>query len=60
MNNKIVDAFRKLIDVNTPIIYINDYDFVRVDEIIRNVLGNKKVFEWNPVYGYDRFYIKAK
>lgn len=22
MNNKIVDAFRKLIDINTPIIYI--------------------------------------
>ena len=35
MNNRVVGAFRKLIDVNTPIIYINDYDFVRVDEIIR-------------------------
>lgn len=58
MNNKIVDAFRKLIDVNTPIIYINDYDFVRVDEIIRNVLGNKKVFEWNPVTGTTDFISK--
>lgn len=48
MNNKVVDAFRKLVDVNTPIIYINDYDFVRVDEIINEVVGNRKVFEWNP------------
>lgn len=48
MNSKVIDAFRKLIDVNTPIIYINDYDFVRVDEIISEVVGNKKVFEWNP------------
>ena len=48
MNSKVIDAFRKLIDVNTPIIYINDYDFVRVDEIISEVIGNKKVFEWNP------------
>ena len=37
-----------MIDVNTPIIYIHDYDFVRVDELIRQVVAGKKVFEWNP------------
>lgn len=58
MNNRVVDAFRKLIDVNTPIIYINDYDFVRVDEIIREVVGKKKVFEWNPVTGTTDFISK--
>ena len=34
MNKKVISDFQKMIDVNTPIIYINDYDFVRIDEII--------------------------
>lgn len=44
-----------MIDVNTPIIYINDYDFVRVDELISNVIGKKKVYEWNPATGTTDF-----
>ena len=48
MNKKIISDFQKMIDVNTPIIYINDYDFVRIDEIIVEIVGNSKVFEWNP------------
>ena len=44
-----------MIDVNTPIIYINDYDFVRIDELIRKVVGGKKVVEWNPVTGDTDF-----
>ena len=47
-----------MIDVNTPIIYIHDYDFVRVDELIRQVVGEKKVFEWNPVTGVTDFQTK--
>lgn len=35
-------SLQKLIDINIPIIYINDYDFARVDEIISTVLGSKK------------------
>ena len=26
MNKKVISDFQKMIDVNTPIIYINDYD----------------------------------
>ena len=48
MNKKVITNFQKMIDVNTPIIYINDYDFVRIDEIIVEIVGNSKVFEWNP------------
>lgn len=51
MNKKIISDFQKMIDVNTPIIYINDYDFVRIDEIIKEIVGTSKVFEWNPATG---------
>lgn len=53
---------KKMIDVNTPIIYIQDYDFVRVDELIKNSIGEayKKAEEWNPGLGQIRFWTKAK
>lgn len=37
-----------MIDVNTPIICIQDYDFARIDELIGKVVGSKNVYEWNP------------
>lgn len=58
MNKKIISDFQKMIDVNTPIIYINDYDFVRIDEIIVEIVGNSKVFEWNPATGTTNFKTK--
>lgn len=58
MNKKIISDFLKMIDVNTPIIYINDYDFVRIDEIIVEIVGNSKVFEWNPATGTTNFKTK--
>lgn len=60
--NKIESAFNKMIDVNTPIIYIQDYDFVRVDELLLRVLGNTKANEtqeWNPANGKIRFRNKS-
>ena len=58
MNSTVISSFQKMIDVNTPIIYIHDYDFVRVDELIRQVVGEKKVFEWNPTTGTTNFITK--
>ena len=55
MNRTIISTFQKMIDVNTPIIYINDYDFARVDEIISTVVGNMKIIEWNPATGSTNF-----
>lgn len=55
MNPKIISNFQKLIDVNTPIICIQDYDFARVDEIIKAVVGTKNVYEWNPATGTANF-----
>lgn len=58
MNSSIVSSFRKMIDVNTPIIYINDFDLVRVDELIRSVVSGKRILEWNPVTGTTDFHTK--
>lgn len=58
MNKKVISDFQKMIDVNTPIIYINDYDFVRIDEIIVEIVGKSKVFEWNPATGTTNFKTK--
>lgn len=58
MNKKVISNFQKMIDVNTPIIYINDYDFVRIDGIIAEIVGNSKVFEWNPATGTTNFKTK--
>lgn len=58
MNNNVCDSLKKMIDVNTPIIYICDYDFVRVDNIISQSLSQKKIFEWNPATGTTNFYNK--
>lgn len=61
MNQKIISSFQKMIDVNTPIIYINDYDFARVDELIKAVIGKSKkdCEEWNPVTGPTNFINKG-
>lgn len=59
MTNKIRSDFNKMIDVNTPIIYIQDYDFVRVDELICDVVGKGvKIDEWNPGRGRINFRTK--
>ena len=59
MNKRIISSFQKMIDVNSPIIYINDYDFVRIDELIANVIGSKNVIEWNPATGSTNFINKT-
>lgn len=59
MNKKILSSFQKMIDVNAPIIYINDYDFARVDELISRVIGNRNVIEWNPATGSTNFQNKS-
>lgn len=52
MNKNVVSQFKKMIDVNLPIIYIEDFDFVRVDEVIFESVGkDSKIVEWNPGTG---------
>lgn len=63
MNSKLISDFGKMIDVNTPIIYIHDYDFARVDFLIHSVIGDMvgdsdDITEWNPATGLTNFYHK--
>lgn len=49
----------KMIDVNMPIIAIQDHDFVRIDELIRSSVGvNAKIEEWNPGTKFTNFKTK--
>ena len=43
-----------MIDVNSPIIFINDYDFVRIDDIICRTVGDATIVEWNPGSGESK------
>lgn len=48
-NNKLQLELSKMIDVNTPIIAIQDHDFARIDELVLKVAGSKAVVEeWSP------------
>lgn len=39
----------KMIDVNSPVIFINDHDFVRIDDLIQRTVGKHvSIIEWNP------------
>lgn len=58
MSTKVNLEIQKMIDVNTPIIYIKDYDFVRVDDAISQVVSSCTVHEWNPITGVTNFYTK--
>lgn len=51
MNQRVVNNLRAMFDVNLPIVYIEDFDFVRVDEIINEAAGDWAISEWNPGVG---------
>lgn len=56
--NPVVSNIQKLIDVNSPIIYIDDFDFTRVDTLIAEAVGNTRVEEWCPATGCTNFIYK--
>lgn len=60
MKTSTIFQLQKMIDVNTPLIYINDYDFVRVDRVIYQAIQGSVVYEWNPATGRTDFFNKAK
>lgn len=56
MNDKVISDFRKMLDVNIPIIYIHNHDFVRVDEMIADAVGkNVRIEEWNSAVATVNF-----
>lgn len=52
---KIISDLQKMIDTNIPIIYINDFDTVRIDSVIYDSLPNTTIEEWNPGLGNTIF-----
>ncbi len=56
--NNTVSNLQKLIDVNIPIIYIDDYDYARVDEMLAQACAGAEMAEWNPASGYTDFSTK--
>ena len=65
MNSQVLSRFKKLVDVNAPIIYINEYDFVRADACIAAVIGGMEdnesgIVEWNPGTSCIEFFSKGK
>lgn len=52
--------FVKLVDVNSPIIYIQDWDFWRIDKMIADAISQATAFEWNPSEGCIDFRTKVK
>lgn len=56
--DKMLQNFKKMLDVNLPIIYINDFDYARVDDFIMRAIGEdgvSKTTEWNPASGHTNF-----
>jgi ATP-dependent 26S proteasome regulatory subunit len=57
MNSEVYTNLKKMIDVNTPIIYIHDYDFTRVDFLLKETLGyDTEILEWSPALGYQKIF----
>ena len=55
MNKDVITNLKKMIDVNTPVIYIHDYDFTRVDFMLKETLGSEtEIREWSPAFGYQQ------
>lgn len=54
MATSVEKMLSKMIDVNSPIIFINDYDFVRIDDIICRTVGEATIVEWNPGSGESK------
>lgn len=56
METSAISNFQKMVDVNLPIIYIQDFDFARVDAFIREAVGeDANISEWNPGTGVTDF-----
>lgn len=56
---KIKDELIKYADAGYPIIYINSFEEIKTDAIIRDVMGGRKGLEWNGAHGFCDFLNKS-
>lgn len=48
----------KYLDAGYPILFINSYEEIKTDIIIRRTIGNRKILEWNGATGFSDFNTK--
>ena len=50
----------RYLDAGYPILYINSFEELKTDRIIREAVGGRKVLEWNGAVGFCNFNTKQK
>lgn len=55
---KLKDNLIKYADAGYPIIYINSFEEVKTDGIIKEVMGGREGLEWNGAKGFVDFHTK--
>lgn len=58
MESKTINELSAYVDALRPIIYINNFDFKMVDDLIASVIGEAKCFEYNNALGMLKFHDK--
>lgn len=53
--SKMISELQKLIEINIPIICIENFDYVRIDDIISKAVADTPIKEWNPATGETNF-----
>lgn len=56
---KIKEALIKYVDSGFPIIYINSFEEIKTDALIREAMGGRKGLEWNASRGFCDFRTKS-
>ena len=49
----------RYLDAGYPILYINSFEELKTDRIIRKAVGGRKVLEWNGAVGFCNFDTKV-
>lgn len=55
---KLKNQLIKYVDAGYPIIYINSFEEVKTDGIIKEVMGGREGLEWNGARGFVDFRTK--
>ncbi len=55
METRFEERFRQYLDSGFPILYIKSYEENKIDEMVRQVSGNRELVEWNEARGFVDF-----
>ena len=60
MTDNISFELKRLADLNTPIIVIEDFDYVRIEAELNKAFDGVRIDEWNPATGLTNYYNKEQ